>query len=124
MIERCTNSKTKSYARYGARGIVVCDRWIDPIAFVEDMSEGYERGLQLDRIDNDGNYSPDNCRWATTKTQTRNYSRNVVLEYDGKKLCLADWSAETGINYMTLWSRLQTGWSASKALTTPAKTKK
>ena len=120
MIDRCTNSKNKSYARYGARGIAFCDRWIDPLAFIEDMSKGYVPGLQLDRINNDGNYSPENCRWATTKTQTRNYSRNVILEYDGKKLCLADWSAKTGINYMTIWSRLKAGWSVKKTLSTPS----
>ncbi len=124
MINRCTNDKNKSYKRYGGRGIAVCDRWANPAAFVEDMSNGYEPGLQLDRIDNDKNYSPDNCRWATTKIQTRNYSKNVVIEYEGKKLCLADWSISTGINYMTLWSRVKQGWSIKRTFTTPPKSKK
>ena len=121
MISRCTNPKDKRYNRYGGRGIRVCDQWLDVNKFITDMTKGYEKGLQIDRKNNDGNYCPENCQWTTTKQQTRNYSRNVILEHDGKSLCLADWSIDTGINYGTLWTRIQSGWSPKRALTTPVK---
>lgn len=124
MMDRCYVTKNKRYARYGGRGITVCARWHDIKAFIDDMAKNYRKGLQIDRIDNDKDYSPDNCRWATTGEQTRNYSRNVILEYDGKSLCLADWSAITGIGYQVIWDRVQRGWSAERILTTKAMTSK
>lgn len=120
MMDRCTDQKNKRYQRYGGRGITVCDRWHDVHAFIADMTPGYSPGRQIDRINNDLGYSPENCRWATTRQQTRNYSRNVVVEFNGKAMCIADWAEQLGMNYGTLWDRLKQGWSAERALTTPA----
>ena len=121
ILSRCTNPSDKRYARYGGRGITVCDRWFDVHNFINDMSEGYEKGLQIDRKDNNGNYEPDNCQWATTKQQTRNYSRNVILEHNGKRLCVVDWAVETGIDAKVLYDRVARGWNAYKCLTQPVK---
>lgn len=106
MLRRCTNPKDTKYTRYGGRGIFVCEAWKDPNQFVADMGQEYKPGLTLDRIDNDGPYSPENCRWATRKTQTRNYSRNVLVTYRGETMCLRDWADAMNINYGTLWDRL------------------
>lgn len=107
MIARCHNPKNKSYRRYGARGIVVCPRWKDDfLQFYADMSPTYKPGLTLDRKDNNGPYSPENCRWATRAEQNRNYSRNVMIEHDGKTMCAIDWARSLGINYGTLMDRI------------------
>lgn len=121
MVNRCTNPVDKRYSRYGGRGINVCERWLDIHNFISDMSEGYEKGLQIDRKDNNGNYEPSNCQWATTKQQTRNYSRNVIIEHDGKKLCAVDWALEVNIPAKTICERIRNGWSRTKALTVPVK---
>lgn len=107
MVSRCTNPKDAKYARYGARGIAVCKAWHDVHQFVADMGPTYRRGLTIDRIDNDGPYSPENCRWATSKQQTRNYSRNVLVTYNGETKCLREWAEVLGINYGTLWDRIK-----------------
>jgi hypothetical protein len=121
MLSRCENTKDKRYPRYGGRGITVCDRWHDVRKFIEDMQDGYQHRLTIDRIDNDGNYEPANCKWSTRKQQNRNYSRNVILEHDGKRLCVADWAIETGINPKVLYDRVARGWTAARALTAPIK---
>lgn len=72
MFKRCNNINDKSYSHYGGRGIKVCDRWNDINNFIEDMYPTFKDGLSIDRINNDGNYEPTNCRWATNETQTRN----------------------------------------------------
>ena len=119
MISRCTKPNDKRYARYGGRGIKVCDRWLDVTNFIADMAIGYEKGLQINRKDNDGNYSNENCEWATTKAQTRNYSRNVVIEHNGKILCVVDWAIKTGIPAKTIYDRISHGWSPIDAITKP-----
>lgn len=107
MVNRCANPRDKKFARYGGRGIKVCDRWLDPNKFVEDMGPTFRRGLTIDRIDNDGDYTPDNCRWATRSVQNRNYSRNVLVTYNGQTKCLKQWAEELGLNYGTLWDRIK-----------------
>lgn len=116
MKERCYNPNNKGYKRYGARGITVCDEWRNSFeAFYEwSVSNGYQDGLTIDRIDNNKGYSPDNCRWATHKQQNRNYSRNHMITYNGKTQCIADWADEVGINRATILYRIKAGKTADE----------
>jgi hypothetical protein len=118
MHKRCKSKREKWVKSYVRRGIVVCDRWGSFEKFLEDMGEAPE-GTSLDRINNDGNYEPSNCRWADTKTQSRNRTDNVWLTCDGVTRILTDWSEATGIHPSTIQSRLKSGWSVERSLTTP-----
>jgi hypothetical protein len=124
MIQRCTNQKNKSWDDYGGRGISVCDRWLhDFAAFAADMGER-PSGMTLDRINNDGNYEPSNCRWATGATQRRNARFVRPLTFNGRTMLISDWAAELGITVSSLGGRLdRSGWSVEKALTTPRRYK-
>ena len=118
--DRCRNSNWASYKSYGGRGITVCDKWLKFSGFMEDMSSTYKDGLSIDRINNNGNYCKENCRWATNIVQKRNTSRNRFLEYDGKKLTMAEWGEITGIGASTIEGRLnRCGWTIESALSTP-----
>lgn len=119
MMSRCYHVPDKRYKDYGGRGITVCDRWHDVNAFIADTSEGYHRGLQIDRVDNNKGYFKENCRWATRSEQARNKRSNVNLTLNGETLCVAEWSRKLGIKYGTLIDRVYNGWSAERALTTP-----
>ena len=120
MMRRCSNPKDQRYARYGGRGITVCERWHDVNAFIEDMYPSFQKGLKIDRIDNDKGYYKENCHWVNQSAQNRNYSRNILLTYEGKTLCLVDWSHLTGISYGTLWERVKVlNWTTERTLTTP-----
>lgn len=118
MRMRCTQSAHKEYHRYGGRGITVCERWAIFANFLEDMGER-PQGREIDRINNDGNYEPANCRWATHKEQMRNMSRNRILTLDGRSQTLADWADEAQLNYGTLRTRLRLGWPLRRALSEP-----
>lgn len=118
MMKRCSSRSDKFYRRYGARGIVVCDRWHDINNFIADMGER-PPNTTLDRIDNDGNYDPDNCRWATVKQQARNKSSNRVLTANGEQKLLCDWAAQLGCRPSSILSRIAHGWSVEAAVTTP-----
>ena len=119
MKERCNNPHNKRYDRYGGRGISVCKEWKDFAAFRSWMlANGYEQGKSIDRINSDGNYEPGNCRLVTTAAQNRNYSRNHLLTYNGRTLCVQDWAAETGLNPSTILFRLREGRSIEEALST------
>lgn len=97
MIQRCENPNNPKYRLYGARGIKVCDRWRTSFeAFFEDMGPKPPRQT-IDRIDNDGNYQPDNCRWGTNKTQGRNRRQNRIIEIDGQRMCLIEWCEKLGV---------------------------
>ena len=111
MKRRCNCPNDKSYRRYGAKGIKVCDEWETSFQSFYDwsMDNGYKRNLTIDRIDNSKGYSPDNCRWATTSEQNRNYSRNHNITYNGQTHCIADWETITGIKRATILFRLQSG---------------
>jgi hypothetical protein len=112
MHRRCECEESINFANYGGRGIRVCVAWGDFSAFKDwALTNGYEGGLTLDRIDNDGDYSPDNCRWATRAAQARNTRRTIVA--DGK--CLSDYCAENKLNYARVYSRLRKGWSLEEA---------
>lgn len=92
MRERCRNPNNAKYHRYGGRGITVCERWDNSFEdFLADMGPKPSKDHSIDRIDNDGNYEPSNCRWATRKTQGRNTSKNLWITIDGVRLCLEDW---------------------------------
>ena len=107
MKARCHVPSHKAYANYGGRGIYVCDEWRKSLLkFIEDMGERPSDNHQIDRIDNDGPYCKENCRWVTAKVQTRNRSDNKFYEVDGKTLCLQDWAEESGIEITTLWARI------------------
>lgn len=107
MRQRTTNKKSTHYARYGGRGIKVCERWNRFENFLEDMGSTYKEGLTIDRYpDNNGDYSKENCRWATMAQQNRNKSSNRIIIYKGKAMCLAEWAKELGMNYGMLNSRL------------------
>lgn len=110
MKERCLNPNNSHYNRYGGRGIRVCDDWLNFDTFRKwCLSNGYSPGLTIDRIDNNGNYEPSNCRFVTSAVQNRNYSRNHKITHNGKTLCIADWEKETGINRATLLWRIKNG---------------
>lgn len=121
MKDRCYNKNNSNYHRYGGRGIKVCDEWrFHPEKFIEwSFSNGYIDGLSIDRIDNDWDYCPENCRWADRLTQSRNRSTNVMIEFGGKKMCLTDWSKELGMKKDTLRGRFRMGWDIERAFTEP-----
>lgn len=120
MLQRCTNPQNTSFQNYGARGIQVEERWYHFPNFLADM--GYPPlGTSLERRDNNGNYSKDNCYWATSKQQRNNASTNHVITCQNKTQTLAMWAEEKRINYMTLYTRIRQGWDIEKALTTPVK---
>jgi len=119
MLKRCTNPNHKHYKHYGGRGISVCDRWkISFNNFLADMGERPSKEYSLDRIDVDGNYSPDTCRWATNIEQQRNTTANINITYNGATKCLAEWCEELKLNYAKVHYRLtKAGWSVEKAFT-------
>lgn len=119
MHDRCYNPNTRTYATHGARGIKVCKRWFKFEHFYADMGPRPD-GMTLERKNNDGNYTPSNCCWATPKQQGRNRRSNRILEYNGRKQIVADWAREYGMPPLRLWQRLNRGWSVEKALTTPS----
>lgn len=124
MINRCLNYKVDSYRSHGARGVRVSSDWRHSFAkFYEDFGKYYRPGMTIDRINNDGNYCKDNCRWATKKQQSRNKRRNRVIEFKGERKTLVEWSEVLGINYNTLQSRFSYGWSVEKSFTTPLMSK-
>lgn len=127
MRARCNNKNNKSYKWYGGRGIKVCDEWDKSYEPFRNwaIENGYDpekpsASCSLDRINNDGDYTPDNCRFVSTKVQHRNTSRNIFMTYNGKTQTVMDWAAETGINYGTLRNRVMSGWSTEDALKTPS----
>lgn len=110
MITRCENPRREKFARYGARGISVCERWRGSFeCFLEDMGPKPSPQHSIDRIDNDGNYEPSNCRWATVAEQARNRSSTVMIEAFGKRQCMSDWAKEIGISVQTIRERLKRG---------------
>lgn len=114
MKARCLNDKSKSYQHYGGRGIKVCERWVNSFeAFLEDMGER-PHGMTLEREDNNGDYTPKNCRWASRAEQSRNTRRNVTL--DGSSVCAKDAADEAGVPYGTVLSRISRGVSEEKIL--------
>jgi hypothetical protein len=118
MMQRCYRVKDVGYQNYGGRGVRVCPRWHDFPNFLEDMGEVPE-GFTLDRKDSTGDYSPENCRWATMTEQCRNRSVTRKIEFRGEVRPVAEWAEIIGLNYNCLRRRLSIGWPIEKALTTP-----
>lgn len=122
MHVRCYNPKNKRWSRYGGRGIEVCERWNVFENFVEDMPER-PYGYSIDRIDNDGNYEPGNCRWADAKMQGNNSSTTRIIEYKGDRLSITQFAEKYHMKVATLWARLKKGMSIAEALETPLRGK-
>ena len=117
--QRCKNKNNNDYNLYGGRGITVCKRWKKFSTFLEDMGHTPSKHT-IDRIDNNGNYNKNNCRWATQKTQVRNSRLSTIIKHNGKQMCISAWAEYLSINYSTLRTRLN-NWSVDKALTTPVR---
>ncbi len=115
MRQRCNTSTSPLYKYYGARGIKVCERWSRFESFLEDMGDRTAEGLSIDRINNDGNYEPSNCRWANQGEQMKNTRKTRFLEAHGKRMHMAAWARYLGINPATLHERLAK-WPLEKAL--------
>ncbi|MFI9598919.1 hypothetical protein ACIHCX_03390 [Streptomyces sp. NPDC052043] len=120
MIDRTSNPKNKAYPDYGGRGIGVCERWKSFDNFAADMGPAFSPDLTLDRIDNDGNYEPGNCRWATQIEQQRNRRSNRNITWRGRVMPVAAWSEVLGLKRHLVGQRLRQGWSVERALTTGA----
>lgn len=119
IMNRCYNKNDVRYNQYGKRGIRVADEWLSFEPFMEwAISNGYDDNLSIDRIDVNGNYTPENCRWADRITQANNKTSNQKYTYHGKTLTIAEWAREYNMHYKKLWKRLHSGWSIEQALTT------
>lgn len=121
IIARCFNPNYKRFSGYGGRGITLCDRWRNSFeAFLSDMGTRPSPQHSIDRFpDNDGNYEPGNCRWATRREQSRNTRRTRMLTFRGQTKCLSDWAAELGVSYLMILKRLKRGWTIEMALSVP-----
>ena len=118
MRARCYNKNNAAYANYGGRGIFVCERWLSFENFYADMGDPLE-GMSIDRIDNDGPYSPDNCRWADRATQSRNRRNAFAITIDGVTKSAVEWSETSGIKGATIRNRIRKGWGAREAVFNP-----
>lgn len=114
IMSRCRNPNEPAYPNYGGRGISICARWHDFRNFLADMGLRPSPHHSIDRIDNDGPYAPDNCRWATRIEQNRNTRASRIITWNGQARHLKAWAEETGIKYKTLHARLQKGWSLDR----------
>ena len=125
MIQRCYNKNNPSYKDYGGRGITVCERWLDKENgnenFCEDMGKKPSPKHSIDRINNNGNYEPSNCRWVTKAEQNNNTRQNHLIEYNEEIHNVTEWSEILDIDIRVLKSRLQRGWTIEKAFTEPLK---
>lgn len=127
MLNRCYRPETDSYRNYGGRGIQVCDRWrfgedgkSGFECFIDDMGRRPASGLSIDRFpDNDGNYEPGNCRWATASQQQLNARTAVRLEFGGREMAASEWADELGMPVKALYHRISRGWTVERALTQP-----
>lgn len=116
MIQRCYNPKSHAYRTYGGKGIKVCPSWLKSFNtfYIWYIKNGGTKGMQIDRINNDGNYSPRNCRIVTPTQNCRNKSNNCIIEYKGEKRCIIEWSEVTGIRAGKLYARYSAGMSVDK----------
>lgn len=121
MKRRCFNPQCSSYKDYGGRGITVCEEWADKktghAAFQKwAVENGWEKGKSIDRIDVNGNYCPENCRWATPKEQSNNRRDNHFVEINGERKTVSEWANIVGISHNAMEGRIRAGWSENKLL--------
>jgi hypothetical protein len=125
MIERCYSQKDKRYKDYGGRGIVVCDEWLSENGrktfYDWAVKNGYRDDLTIDRKDVNGNYEPNNCRWATKKEQSLNRRSNKYINYKGKIKTISEWAEQLKCNAQTLYYRKNNGWSDKDIIEIPIK---
>lgn len=125
MYCRCYYPSTNQYKHYGGKGIKVCDEWKHCEGFINfynwAVNNGYNDELTLDRIDNEKNYCPENCRWSTPKFQSNHKTNNVIYTFNGKSQTAKQWCEEYGIKHTTFNDRLKRGWTLEQALTISTK---
>ena len=123
MKSRCSNDNNQAYSHYGGRGITVCTEWTGKNGFVNfynwAMKNGYSDDLSIDRINVNGNYEPDNCRWANKEVQQNNKTNNVIISYNGESMNLSQWARKINIPVHVLICRKYLGWDDKKVLETP-----
>lgn len=126
MKARCLNPNVLCFPNYGGRGITVCAEWTDSFDPFRDwaLANGYRDNLTIDRIDVNGNYCPDNCRWVSMKTQCENRSNNNLLKLDGETQPVSVWAERIGVSADLLYSRKRKGWTDERILKTPSRKKK
>lgn len=120
MLARCRNPRHAAFSNYGGRGIEVCPAWSGFGSFLADLGPRPSSAYSIERIDNDGPYSPKNCHWALDSEQRRNHRRNRVLTVNGESLCVADWAARLGVTSKCLEHRLARGWDETRTVTVPS----
>lgn len=124
MLSRCNNKNATGYHNYGGRGVTVCSEWIEFPAFLRwSTLSGYRDGVEIDRIDNNGNYEPTNCRWSTIKVNSRNRRTNRLVLAFGETKCMTEWSEDyrARASWFTIQKRLDMGWPPEKAISLPAR---
>jgi len=121
MKQRCFNPNYQYYSHYGGRGIAVCDRWLNSKHFLADMGSRPTAKHSLDRIDNNADYSPKNCKWSTKAEQDNNKRNNHLITIDDVTLTIAQWAEKMGISHQVIYSRLKSGWSEFAAVMTPVR---
>lgn len=123
MNSRCNNRNDPSFGRYGGRGIKICERWCAFENFLSDMGER-PVGKTIDRKDNDGDYTPDNCKWSTPSEQANNRRRNRILVVKGVAQTASNWAKATGISVNVVFNRIRAGWSDERVVSEPVRSAK
>jgi len=118
--KRCQNPNDPAYHHYGGRGISVHPSWADFTTFLNDMGQRPSPKHTLERLDNDGDYAPGNCKWETRKAQANNRRSSRLIAFNGETRTLSEWADFTGIKPRTIYQRLYNGWPIDQALTVPA----
>lgn len=118
MKQRCYNKNNYGYKNYGGRGIKVCDEWLNNFKSFYDWSinNGYQDNLTIDRINNDGNYEPSNCKWSTKLEQVRNRRNTILITYNNETKTIKEWAEQYNIDFNTLRTRIRRGWDIERAL--------